>query len=75
MMGEPLLEEINRIFNVQPGPTLRHDVAHGEMSAGQCYSADAIYGSWLLYKLCALPLVAKWGERVEPALAMEEPGR
>jgi hypothetical protein len=75
MMGEPLLEEVNRIFNVQPGPTLRHDVAHGEMSAGQCYSADVVYGCWLLYKLCALSLVEKWDERVGPALAMEEPGR
>ena len=28
MMGEPLLEELNRIFNLRPGPSLRHDVAH-----------------------------------------------
>jgi hypothetical protein len=75
MLGEPLLEELNRIFNVQPGPTLRHDVAHGQMSAGQCYSADVIYSCWLLYRVCCLPLMEKWDEWVRPALAVEEPGR
>lgn len=75
MLGEPLLEEINRIFNVQPGPTLRHDAAHGQMSAGQCYSADVIYACWLLYRVCCIPLMDRWDEWVSPALAIEEPGR
>jgi hypothetical protein len=75
MLGEPLLEELNRIFNVQPGPTLRHDVAHGQMSVGACYSADVIYACWLLYRVCCLPLMEKWDEWVRPALAVEEPGR
>src|SRR5258708_2284484 len=50
ILDEPLLDELNRIFNVQPGPTLRHYVAHGQMSAGQCYSPDVIYACWLLYR-------------------------
>ncbi|WP_316192530.1 MULTISPECIES: hypothetical protein [unclassified Bradyrhizobium] len=75
MMGEPLLDELNRIFNVQPGPTLRHDVAHGQLSEGECYSADVIYACWLLYRVCCLPLFTRWDEFVRPGLAIEEPGR
>jgi hypothetical protein len=75
IFGEPLLDELDRIFNVQPGPTLRHDVAHGQMSAGQCYTADVIYGCWLLYRVCCLFLMRGWGEYVQPGLAIEEPGR
>ncbi len=74
-MGEPLLDELNRIFNLQPGPTLRHDVAHGPLSEGQCCSADVIYACWLLYRVCCLPLLTRWDEFVRPGLAIEEPGR
>lgn len=75
ILGEPLLEELNRVFNVHPGPTLRHDVAHGQLSAGQCYSADVIYACWLLFRVCCLFLLPKWDEWVSPSLAIEEPGR
>jgi len=54
---------------------LRHDVAHGQLAEGQCYSADVIYGCWLLYRVCCLPLVTRWDELVRPGLAIEEPGR
>lgn len=75
ILTEPVLDELNRIFNVQPGPTLRHDVAHGQLSAGQCYSSDAIYACWLLYRVCCGFLMPKWDEWVRPGLAIEEPGR
>lgn len=75
IFGEPLLDELDRIFNIQPGPTLRHDVAHGQMSAGECYSADVIYGCWLLYRICCLFVLPKWDAWVQPGLALEEPGR
>lgn len=75
IFGEPLLDELDRLFNVQPGPTLRHDVAHGQMSAGECYSADVVYGCWLLYRICCLFVLPKWDEWVQPGLALEEPGR
>ncbi|WP_439924922.1 hypothetical protein [Nitrobacter sp. JJSN] len=54
-MGEPLLEELNRTFNLQPGPTLRHDVAPGQLTQGECYSANIIYAWWLLYRVCCRP--------------------
>jgi hypothetical protein len=75
ILGAPLLDELDRIFNIQPGPALRHDVAHGQLSAGQCYSPDVIYACWLLYRVCCLFLMEKWDEWVRPGLAIEEPGR
>jgi hypothetical protein len=74
ILGAPLLEELDRVFNIQPGPALRHDVAHGQMSAGQCYSPDVIYACWLLYRVCCLFLIEKWDEWVRPGLEIEEPG-
>jgi hypothetical protein len=74
ILGAPLLEELDRVFNIQPGPALRHDVAHGQMSAGQCYSPDVIYACWLLYRVCCLFLMEKWDEWVRPGLEIEEPG-
>jgi len=75
ILGAPLLDELDRVFNIQPGPALRHDVAHGQMSAGQCYSPDVIYACWLLYRVCCLFLMEKWDEWVRPGLEIEEPGR
>jgi hypothetical protein len=75
ILGAPLLEELDRVFNIKPGPALRHAVAHGQMSAGQCYSADVIYACWLLYRVCCLFLMKKWDEWVRPGLEIEEPGR
>ncbi len=74
MMGEPLLDELNRIFNLQPGPTLRHDVAHGQLSEGQCYSADVIYACWLLYRVCCLPLLTRWDDSYVPAMRSRSRG-
>jgi hypothetical protein len=74
ILGAPLLEELDRVFNIQPGPALRHDVALGQMSAGQCYSPDVIYACWLLYRVCCLFLMEKWDEWVRPGLEIEEPG-
>jgi hypothetical protein len=75
ILGAPLLEELDRVFNIQPGPTLRHAVAHGQVSAGECYSPDVIYALWLLYRVCCLFLMKKWEDWVRPGLEIEEPGR
>ena len=75
ILGAPLLEELDRVFNIQPGPALRHEVAHGKMLTGQCYSADVIYACWLLYRVCCLFVMKKWDEWVRPGLEIEEPGR
>jgi hypothetical protein len=75
ILGAPLLDELNRIFNIQPGPTFRHDTAHGQLTDGECYSVHAVYACWLLYRVCCLFLIDKWDEFVRPGLAVEEPGR
>jgi hypothetical protein len=75
ILSASLLEELDRVFNIKPGPALRHDVAHGQLSAGQCYSADVIYACWLLYRVCCLFLIKKWEKWVRPGLEIEEPGR
>jgi hypothetical protein len=75
ILGAPLLEELDRVFNIKPGPALRHDVAHGQLSAGACYSADVIYACWLLYRVCCLFLMERWDDWVRPHLEIEEPGR
>jgi hypothetical protein len=74
ILTAPLVDELDRLFNLQPGPTLRHDIAHGQTSAGQCYSPDVIYACWFLYRICCLFLIEHWDKRVRPALAIEEPG-
>ena len=71
LLGADLLEELNRIFNVQPGPNLRHEMAHGQISANECYTANVIYGCWFLYRLVCLPLVENWDTWVRPGLKDE----
>jgi hypothetical protein len=73
--GSSRWRESDRIFNVQPGPTLRQDVAHGQLSAGQCYSPDVAYACWLLYRVCCFFVLPAWDGLITPAIAAEEPGR
>lgn len=68
ILGVDLLDELNRIFNVQPGPNLRHEMAHGQISANECYTADIIYACWFPYRLVCLPLVQNWDTWVRPNL-------
>lgn len=63
--------EIDRLFNASPGPGLRHEIAHGQLSAGGCFSAEVYYACWFLFRICALFLVAHWDETVRPELAAQ----
>jgi hypothetical protein len=49
--------DIERVFLMKPGPYLRHSVAHGLLHDGDPYEADAIYGCWLIIRLCLIPLL------------------
>jgi hypothetical protein len=53
----PITEDIDRAFLAKPGPRLRHAVAHGLLYDGAPYGTDAIYGCWLIFRLCLLPLL------------------
>lgn len=48
--------DIEYLFLTRPGPALRHELAHGLISDGTAYGADAIYGCWLIFSLCIIPL-------------------
>ena len=51
-----IVGDIERVFLSKPGPTLRHSVAHSLLNDADPYSSDAIYGCWLILRLCLLPL-------------------
>ena len=65
---EAIVFEIDNLFLFKGGPTLRHQVAHGMISGGACYSPDAIYACWFIFRLCCLPLFRHW-QQVMDAMA------
>jgi hypothetical protein len=56
VFGNAIVTDIENVFLKKPGPYLRHGVAHGLLHDGDPYSDDAIYGGWLIFHLCLLPL-------------------
>jgi hypothetical protein len=63
--------EIDRLFKTRPGPALRHEVAHGQLSGGDCYHPNVYYANWLIYRLCCLFVLRGWDQLVTPHLAEE----
>jgi hypothetical protein len=68
ILTQPILSEIELLFDKRPGPALRHEMAHGQIGAWACFHPDVIYACWLIYRLCCLPLLSDWGIVVKPAL-------
>ena len=68
VLGAELADEVDRLFNVRPGPALRHEIAHGQLSGGACFSEDVYYANWLLYRITILPLISHWQRVIEPSL-------
>ncbi len=56
IFGLAITTDVENVFLKKPGPYLRHSLAHGLLPDGAPYGADAIYGCWLLFHLCMLPL-------------------
>jgi hypothetical protein len=56
ILTRPVMDDIERVFLAKPGPHIRHAVAHGLLFDGSPYGADAIYGCWLIFRLCLFPL-------------------
>lgn len=65
IFGPAIILEIENIFDFEGGPALRHQLAHGLLSASACYSYDAIYACWFLFRLCCLPLFEHWQQVAE----------
>lgn len=72
ILSPGLAWEIDRLFNTKPGPALRHEAAHGQLSAGDCYHPNAYYGVWLMFRLCCLFAYPAWNSVVSGALRGEE---
>ena len=60
ILGPAIVFEIENLFDFRDGPALRHRLAHGLVSAGECYDIDSIYACWFIYRLCCLPLFPHW---------------
>ena len=57
ILGESVVEDFRRVFLLKPGPYLRHALAHGLLSDFDPFGHNAIYGCWLMYRLCMIPLI------------------
>jgi hypothetical protein len=67
VFGPALLQAIDHIFNQKP-PGLRHAMAHGLITAGECFSREVTFAIWFLYHLTCAPLADHWDEMVSPNL-------
>lgn len=56
VFGTAITTDIENVFLEAPGPRLRHGLAHGLLHDSAPYGPDAIYGCWLIFHLCLLPL-------------------
>jgi len=56
IFSRAITTDIENVFLKKSGPHLRHSLAHGLLHDGTPYGVDAIYGCWLLFHLCMLPL-------------------
>ncbi|MCY4349719.1 MAG: hypothetical protein OXC25_07720 [Thiotrichales bacterium] len=65
ILGAAIVFEIENLFDLRAGPSLRHQVAHGLVSAGDCYATDAIYACWFIFRFFCLPLFPHWEEATE----------
>jgi hypothetical protein len=56
VFGAAITTDLENVFLKKPGPYLRHGLSHGLLHDGDPYGDDAIYGCWLIFHLCLLPL-------------------
>ena len=56
IFSEAIIKDISRVFLDKPWPSLRHSIAHGLINDGDPFGPDAIYGCWLIFRLCMLPM-------------------
>ncbi len=69
VFGPSIVYEIENLFDYRGGPSVRHALAHGLVTAAECEGTDSIYACWFMFHLCCLPLLAQWEEvtlRVTP---------
>ena len=62
ILGVELVFEIDMLFNFRPGPSLRHEIAHGKIPTRHFYSPDLIFACWLIFRITCLPFFSQWKE-------------
>lgn len=62
IFGEDLIFEIDHLFSIRPGPSLRNEMAHGKLSSATYFGNDVIYACWLILRICCLPLFGRWAD-------------
>lgn len=60
VFGPAIIYDIENLFDFRGGPALRHQLAHGLLSAGECRGHDAVYACWFVFRLCCIPLFRHW---------------
>ncbi|WP_319519622.1 DUF4209 domain-containing protein [uncultured Martelella sp.] len=68
VFGADLTHEIDMLFIYKPGPSLRHEIAHGKLTEGEYYHYTAIFACWLVYHLTCLPLIKYGWNEVAPSI-------
>ncbi|MET3232606.1 UNVERIFIED_ORG: hypothetical protein ABIC54_004811 [Burkholderia sp. 1263] len=66
--GPNLANDMEMLFTYKLGPALRHELAHGKLYDGACFSANAIYACWLVYHITVAPVVQNWEEWIAPQI-------
>lgn len=56
IFGKAHTTDVENVFLKKPGPYIRHGLSHGLLHDADPYGADAIYGCWLIFRLCMAPL-------------------
>jgi hypothetical protein len=56
VFSTPIICDIENVFLSKPGSHLRHVISHGLAHDATPYDSDAVYGCWLIFHLCMLPL-------------------
>lgn len=67
-LGVDITYMLHLLFNLKGGPMLRHEMAHGKLSASDCYNPSCFYACWLMYHITCLPLLNRWSSHVAPAI-------
>jgi hypothetical protein len=71
IFGADWVYELDLLFAGRPGPSLRNELSHGQLSAGACFHPNVLYGCWMMYRLCMIFLLPHW-DQIAPDLEATE---
>ncbi len=66
-LGVDITYMLHLLFNLKGGPMLRHEMAHGKLSASDCFHPSCVYACWLIYHITCRPLMSRWETHIASA--------